>query len=71
MKTNKQVIEELKTERIEVMTRLAKLNAFSVTAEFEKQSSKQRDLMHRQGQAMSDYVGALYERIKDLEAEHE
>ena len=69
MKTNNQVIKELKAERTEVASRLGKLNAFGTTSQFEALSVVQRSLIQKQSAAMNTYVWALNERIRDLEAD--
>ncbi len=71
MKTNQQVIEELKTERDELRTRFNKLTDFIDTKSYSQLSSRQQNLIQTQWYEMDKYIEALSLRISDMEAKYD
>lgn len=67
MKTNEQVIEELKAEHEEMHDRFMKLAEFIISPDYHKLVKRQQQLISEQRSVMQEYSEILYERIIDLE----
>ncbi|GAX07090.1 hypothetical protein IWT25_02438 [Secundilactobacillus pentosiphilus] len=67
MKTNNQVIKELKAERDELWTRFSRLDHFIDTEEYGELPVHHQRLIQKQWDSMDDYYRALNSRIADLE----